>query len=177
MTDHSIVLRGRHSAVALAAMRSAPPSFLPKVKLLHQRQQRQGMRSPGGTVRRFSEWITLPCGTDLSLVKQATKEGGDMQLVLGRGVEVTLVGRDLRLLQTKLPDTVIAALIGKPVGTVADMTGCGVMAAVGDAIVKDVRVGDGRQIIILDLPHADITIDDACADHAMTTRDQGARRW
>jgi hypothetical protein len=172
MTDQSLLLRGRHSAVALAAVRNAPPLFLHEIRTLHDRQRRHGMPRPGASVRRFSKGTALACGTDLSIVKNATRHGGDIDVVVGWKTRVTFVGRDMRMLQTVLPDTILDAAVGRRVAEVVDLSGCGLLSMLSDIRIGSVRIQDGHQVFALDVPHVDITIEDAGADHpAMRYRD------
>lgn len=165
MIDQSLLLRGRHSAVALAAVRNAPPLFVHEIRTLHDRQRRHGMPRPGASVRRFSKGTSLACGTDLSIVKNATRDGGDIDVVVGWMTRVTFVGRDMRLLQTVLPDTVLEAAIGRRVAEVVELSGCGLLSMLSDLRIASVRIEDGLQVFALDVPHVDIAIGDAGADH------------
>lgn len=158
MTDERVdPLRGWFSAIDLAAARSAPPAMRTKAASILERQRRCDQPRPGGAARKFSEWIRLPCGTEMTLEKEAMRAGGRIRCILGRD-HVTLVGRSLRLLRHRLPDTVLAGIVGRRLGDLVELHG--VMAATANVTVEDHDERDGHQILMLDLAPVTLTLRD-----------------
>ena len=153
------VVPGRHSAVALAAMRAAPAEFRAKVEALLRRHARQSLPSPGGSVQRFSVWTKLPDGCDVTLVKPHKAQGTDVEIVVGT-IKATLSGNALRILGRTLPDVVTASCAGQMVGSVVDLSGQGGLAALADATILSSAHDNWNQLLLLDLPEARITLDD-----------------
>lgn len=155
--DRADPLRGWFSAIDLAAARNAPPAMRAKAASILERQRRCEQPRPGGAAKKFTEWVRLPCGTDMTLEKEAMRDGGRIRCILARD-HVTLVGRSLRLLRHRLPDTVLNGVVGRRLGDLVELRG--VMAATTDVTVEDHDERDGHHILMLDLAPLTLTLQD-----------------
>ena len=98
----------------------------------------------------------------MSLVKHRASLGGDIEIVLGLGSHVTLVGDRLRILRRDLPETLVAASAGRRVGEIVALRGH--LSALADARVLQAEEDHGFPLLTLDLPDAAITRGDLCRD-------------
>lgn len=160
MTDNTS-LEGWHTPIALAAVRGVPIAFREVALSLHDRQIRCRMPRPGGASRAFQESTTLACGTSLTLEKQRQLDGGRMRVVLGRD-GVTLIACNLRLLRTRLPETIVTAAEGMRLGDIVSLGG--ILARLENEKIMGISDHDSHQLITLDMPSVDIRRDDIGAD-------------
>jgi hypothetical protein len=150
-------LRGWFSAIDVAAARSAAPEMRSKAAIILEKQHRCDLPRPGGAARRATQWIKLPCGTDMTLEKEAMRDGGRIRCILARS-DATLVGRSFRLLRHRLPETVLGGIVGRRLGDLVGLEG--VMTAAADVIVEDHDERGGHQILMLDMEAVPLTLDD-----------------
>lgn len=159
MTDDP-TMDGWHTALALEAVRRASGAFRASAHKLHDKQIRCGWPRPGGAARKFMETGSLPCGTTITIVKESTRDGGRIKFVLGRP-GVTFTACNLRLLSTRLPETVATVAERRRLGDLVSLEG--IMAGLHDEIVSGMYERDGHQVITLDMPSVEIRRSDIAA--------------
>lgn len=128
---HNDLLDGSFTVFDRMALSLIPQNFTEKYKKLCARQKRSKSPRPGGSARRFSYGTRLEDGQSyLTMIKHCASEGGHIEFVIsanGTGTaRWTLSGKELRILNVSLPETVknvLATFTGKPVGDLVEITG------------------------------------------------------
>ena len=94
------------------------------------------------------------------------RESTSIRIVLGcHGA--TFTAKNLRLLDTRLPETVVMAATGRRLGDLVSLEG--IMKRLEDSIILGCYEHDGHQIITLDLPDVVIRCGDVGSERRTET--------
>lgn len=105
--------------------------------MLAARLERRRLPRPGGAAREYTLDIPLDNGESLGIILPSMAGGGRI-IVVHRLERASLhAGRILRVPRTTLPETLLTAAVGRPLGSLVDLSGSSI-AEIGGALITDV---------------------------------------